>query len=526
MVGDQFPFESQPGKLTADCVTTHQRKKMKLTIFSRVMIAHSTLILLILAVNLFAVSKLRLVWQLNTKALTVDAACINEEKRLLKSFLAEMRNAEKYLVMRDLSFLDEYGHNKNDFYDSIAKIGHTVDSEREKGLVGEIQSLHKSYELETDLVDFGKNGSVEARASLSEGIIQRVNELIRLRDQAASHKTAMARDQAASAVEVMFWLTLFGIAGAFVMAFMQARAISRPLGRLAREMHRIGQGEFYRTARIKGPTEVVELARSFNLMAIELEHLDRLKADFTAHVSHELRTPLTAIREGTALLLEGVSGPLTKSQREILEVVRNHSQRLFQSISSILDLSKMEAEMMDYEFTMCDLRALIEKSVEAVDLIARKGNVNLRLNVVGQIPVFLADERRIQQVLDNLLSNALRFSPVGGEVLVEAFPVSGDHRYAAAIEIRVSDNGPGIPAEEVRNIFKHFYQSRNQKARGQQGTGLGLAIARHIVEAHRGKIWAESEIGCGSTFHVVLPVRTDMDSNAQDLIPSKRADNG
>ena len=91
-------------------------------------------------------------------------------------------------------------------------------------------------------------------------------------------------------------------------------------------------------------------------MAEELEHLDRLKADFTAHVSHELRTPLTAIREGTALLLEGIPGPLTKSQREILEVVRNHSQRLFQSISSILDLSKMEAEMMDYEFTMCDLR--------------------------------------------------------------------------------------------------------------------------------------------------------------------------
>ncbi len=91
-------------------------------------------------------------------------------------------------------------------------------------------------------------------------------------------------------------------------------------------------------------------------MAEELEHLDRLKADFTAHVSHELRTPLTAIREGTALLLEGIPGPLTKSQSEILEVVRNHSQRLFQSISSILDLSKMEAEMMDYEFTMCDLR--------------------------------------------------------------------------------------------------------------------------------------------------------------------------
>ncbi len=526
MVGDQFPCVSQSAEMTADSAVTHRAKRMRLTIFSRVMIAQGTLILLILVVSIFAVGKLRLVSQLNREALTVDAACINEEKGLLKSFLAEMRDVEKYLLMRDLSFRDEYENNKNDFYDAITKIGYAVDSEGEKGLVSEIESLHDNYEQETDLTNFGAKGSEEARANLSEGIIQRVNKLIRLRDQAASYKTALARDHAASAANVMFWLTVFGIAGAFVMAYMHARGISRPLRGLAREMRRIGQGEFFCTAQADGPTEVVELAKSFNLMAEELEHLDRLKADFTAHVSHELRTPLTAIREGTALLLEEISGPLTQNQREILEVVRNHSKRLFQSISSILDLSKMEAEMMDYEFTMCDLRALIEKSVEGVDLIARKADVELRSKIIGSIPVFLADERRIQQVLDNLLSNALRFSPAGGEVRVVAFPVRGDHRNAAAVEIRVSDDGPGIPAGEIQNIFKHFYQSRNQKAKGQQGTGLGLAIARHIVSAHKGRIWAQSEIGCGSTFHVVLPVRTDMDCNVQYSTLSRRANNG
>jgi two-component system sensor histidine kinase GlrK len=299
------------------------------------------------------------------------------------------------------------------------------------------------------------------------------------------------------------------------MAYLHARGISRPLSDLAREMRRIGRGEFYRTARIKGPREVGELAEAFNLMAEELELLDRLKADFTAHVSHELRTPLTAIREGTALLLEGIPGPLTKSQREILDVVRNHSHRLFQSISSILDLSKMEAEMMDYEFTTCDLRGLLEKSVEALDLIARKKDIKLQWNVAGTIPMFLADERRIQQVLDNLLSNALKFSPEGGVVRIDAFPIGGDHRRAAAVEIRVADDGPGIPAGEVQNIFKHFYQGRNEKVKGQQGTGLGLAIARHIVEAHQGRIWAESEIGRGATFHVVLPLHTGKNSGVQ-----------
>jgi two-component system sensor histidine kinase GlrK len=290
-------------------------------------------------------------------------------------------------------------------------------------------------------------------------------------------------------------------------------------------MRRIGRGEFYHTAHVNGPREVGELARSFNLMAGELEHLDRLKADFTAHVSHELRTPLTAIREGTALLLEGIPGPLTKNQSEILEVVRNHSQRLFQSISSILDLSKMEAEMMDYEFTLCDLRTLINKSIESVDLIARKRDIKLQAKIMGPISMFMADERRIQQVLDNLLSNALRFSPVGGEIRVEALTVQSDQRQDHAVEIRVSDDGPGIPAAEVQNVFKHFYQSKNQKAKGQHGTGLGLAIARHIVEAHKGRIWAESETGCGATFHVLLPIRMDVDSNMQYSTLAKRAIN-
>jgi two-component system sensor histidine kinase GlrK len=291
-------------------------------------------------------------------------------------------------------------------------------------------------------------------------------------------------------------------------------------------MRAIGRGEFFRSARVEGPAEIIQLAKSFNRMAGELEHLDRLKADFTAHVSHELRTPLTAIREGTALLLEGISGPLTKSQQEILEVVRNHSQRLFQSISSMLDLSKMEAEMMDYEFTMCDLQTLIAKSIEAVDLIARKRDITFSCSLKGPIPMFEADENRVRQVFDNLLSNALKFSPSGAQIRVEAFPVENANHGPVAVEIRISDEGPGIPGEEINNIFKHFYQSRNQHTRSRQGTGLGLAIARHIVEAHRGRIWAESKLGCGSTFHVVLPIEAKKSPASHPFTHARGAVNG
>ena len=132
--------------------------KMRLTIFSRVMIAQSTLVLLVLVISVFAVGKLRLVSQLNTEALTVDSACISEEKRLLKSFLDEMRNSEKYLLMRDNSFRDEYENNKNDFSDSMRKISYIVDTEREKTLIGQIGALHESYEQETRSDQFWGTG--------------------------------------------------------------------------------------------------------------------------------------------------------------------------------------------------------------------------------------------------------------------------------------------------------------------------------------------------------------------------------
>jgi len=470
------------------------------------MLAQSTLIALILVVSLFGLAKLNLVSRLNMDALTIDAAAINEEKRLLKSFLAEMRNGEKFILIGDKSFYEEYLKNRDDFSDALARVINHANSEREREITAEIFVLHDLYKREIEESVSGQAGSEQTKLRMTDGITERANELIRLREQAISTKTALARDHAASAAEVMLWLTLFGIAGALLLAYLHARGISRPLKKLAQEMRHVGRGDFTRAVDLNGPREVVELAGAFKMMAEELERLDRLKADFTAHVSHELRTPLTAIREGTALLLEGIPGPLTNSQREILDVVRNHSQRLYHSITSILDLSKMQAEMMDYDFTMCDLRDVIGNCINSVELIARKREISLITAIDGKTPMLMADERRIQQVLDNLVSNALKFSPEGGEIHISVFPRGTEPSQASGVEVRISDRGPGIPEGELQNIFKHFYQSTNNRVKGQHGTGLGLAIARHIVEAHKGRIWACSQTGRGATFCFTLPI--------------------
>ncbi|MBI3302846.1 MAG: HAMP domain-containing histidine kinase, partial [Deltaproteobacteria bacterium] len=344
------------------------------------------------------------------------------------------------------------------------------------------------------------------KTAISDGILLGINELIRLREEAIARKTAAARDQAVGAAKVVGWLSLGGIGSAVLLAYFHARGVSRPLRKLAQELRRVGTGEFHPSLDIRAPKEVAELAQAFNWMAERLAELDQMKADFIAHVSHELRTPLTAIQAGTDLLLEQIPGPITASQQEILEIVQNHSGQLFRSISSILDLSKMEARMIEYVQAPSDLAALIDRSVGTVRLIAQKKRIHVEVTCVSPLPLLCLDEGRIQQVLDNLLSNAVKFTPEGGAIGVSAsFKGNGDGQ-GSWVEVRVSDTGVGIPAEGMERIFDKFYQSPYHRGESMRGTGLGLAIARHIVEAHSGRIWVESRVGEGSTFVFTLPV--------------------
>lgn len=500
--------QQQKDAFGAGLRSTRQENRMRLTIFWRAILTQSILIAIIVGLSLYALKELKYLTRVNTSIATIDSASILEEKRLLKIFLAEIRNAEKFLVLKDRVFYTAYIQGGNDFSASLEEIETLVDTDQEKDTLAKLRKLHDQYKQEFSLAIAGNRSSEQAKTEIGEDIIEAINDLIRRREDVLEARTAEARDRSASAAEIMGWLTLSGITLALLLAYFHARRVSLPLKRLAQEMRRVGQGEFSRSIEFRAPQEVHELAQTFNWMTDKLGQLDKLKSDFTAHVSHELRTPLTAVREGTALLLEEIPGPLNNSQREILEVVRKHSERLSHFISSILDLSKMEAEMMEYEPTACDIAALIQKSVSMADLIARNKQVHLESTVSAHLPIVIADERRIQQVIDNLLGNALKFTPAGGRIFVSAGLKKDDNGMRDQVEVRVIDSGEGIPPEDVENVFRRFYQSSHTKGKNRQGTGLGLAIARHIVEAHGGKIWVESQAGKGSTFVFTLPLPT------------------
>lgn len=478
---------------------------MRLTIFWRVLLAQISLITLILAVSLYALSQLNQLTNLNTNILSTDTACLEEEKRLLKIFLAQMRSAEKYAALRDKAFHESFSQGARDFNDTLEKVAWLVDTQEEKDLIQQIRDFHTRYTTSLPTGSSRKSPWNKEKTAMGEGVTSGINELIRLREEGIAAKTAFARDQAASAAGVVAWLTLGGISVAVLLAYFQARGVSRPLKELAQELRYVGKGEFRRSVEVRSSREVGELARAFNWMAERLAELDEMKADFIAHVSHDLRTPLTAIQEGTALVLEEIPGPLTASQREVLEVVRGHSERLFHTISSVLDLSKMEAGMMEYSQEPTDLGFLIERSVETVRLIAQKKRIQLETFHAPDLPLMCVDEQRIRQVLDALLSNAIKFAPDQGFVRISATLAGSGNGQGRGVEVRVADSGVGVPEEEKERVFERFYQSPQHRAEGQRGTGLGLAIARHIVEAHGGRIWVENQEGEGATFVFTLP---------------------
>jgi two-component system, NtrC family, sensor histidine kinase GlrK len=484
-----------------------EERHVRLTIFWRVILAQISLMALVVAVNFYALSQLNQLTTLSAEIRATDWASIEEEKRLLRIFLAQMRNAEKYVLLRDTAFYNHFSAGNEGFDSTLERLMALIDTPRERELLGEIRDLHLQYAASLTTGLTLKSAWNKEKIEISEGITTRINDLIRFREDAIARKTKAARDHAAVAADVVGWLTLGGISLAVFLAYFHARGVSRPLKKLAQELRLVGTGEFQRCLNVHTPAEVGELARAFNWMASRLAELDEMKEDFIAHVSHELRTPLTAIQEGTTLLWEELPGPLTTSQREVVEVVRNHSERLFRFLASVLDFSKMEAGMMEYVYVPSDLYVLLDRSVQTVQLTARRKRIQVEISCPVALPLLSLDGGRMQQVLDNLLSNAVKFTPSGGMIRVMALLKDTKVARQRWVEVRVSDTGAGIPAEEVERIFDKFYQSQHHRRERERGTGLGLAIARHIVEAHSGRIWVESQLGKGSTFVVALPVQ-------------------
>ena len=233
----------------------------------------------------------------------------------------------------------------------------------------------------------------------------------------------------------------------------------------------------------------------------KLKELDRLKSNFLATMSHELRTPLTSVIGYSEMMLEGLGGPLTAEQREYLGIIMEKGENLLQLITSILDISKIEAGRVRLVLSEVEPAVLMRDAVATLLPLARKKGLKVSCEP-GQLPRLVADRDKLRQCLVNLCSNAVKFTPAGGNVTVRGETLAGDR-----LAMHVADTGIGISAEHLSKVFDVFYQVDGSSTREYGGAGLGLAIVKSFVEAHGGEVKAESVPNGGSTFSLILPLR-------------------
>jgi two-component system phosphate regulon sensor histidine kinase PhoR len=229
------------------------------------------------------------------------------------------------------------------------------------------------------------------------------------------------------------------------------------------------------------------------------KQLDRMKSDFVNMVAHELRSPLVSIRQLNSVLAEGLAGPLNEKQGEFVEKVLRKIDVLLKLINDLLDVAKIEAGKYVRAHVPTDIGQIIEEMVAFMEPRAKEQGLTLTY-VCKDLKPIQADPKGIEEVLNNLLSNAINYSPDGGQVTITAKGTSG------YVEIKIHDTGIGIPQEELPKIFDKFYRIKHPKTRNVMGTGLGLSIVKGVVEAHRGTIDVESVLGQGTTFRILLPV--------------------
>lgn len=245
--------------------------------------------------------------------------------------------------------------------------------------------------------------------------------------------------------------------------------------------------------------ETQDKNRQLQVANERLQELDRLKSDFVANVSHELRTPLTAIKGAVDLILREVPGPLTEKQMHYLTRVRSNTQHLAGLINDLLDLSKIEEGKIELQSERVPLDRLAHEVLETLRPIAAEKSIELAAKLEPSVLVW-ADRDKVTQVLTNLIGNAIKFTPLHGNV-----SLSSTSKSDGWVRVSISDTGPGVSLNEREKIFDKFYQSAPNGESKPKGTGLGLAICKTLVELHGGKIWVESERKGGSVFHFTLP---------------------
>ncbi|MBN1756099.1 HAMP domain-containing protein [bacterium] len=302
----------------------------------------------------------------------------------------------------------------------------------------------------------------------------------------------------------LFLISLF-------IAVLITTRIAKPISRLKRATLIAKKGKYDQLIPVTTNDEIGELTGAFNEMLMELGVLEDMKSGFVASITHDLKSPLGRIKGGLANLNDQLLGPLNRSQKKLIQMMEKDAKTLGTLIYNLLDLQKIEAGTFKLDYQEVCLADFLHDCLQDYSLELEDKKIELRVSLLLDGQQIMIDTRQMARVIDNLINNAMRFTPPGGKITVEAEKMGNTVRFG------IIDTGAGIPPEDIKNIFNKFFQVKlNQK--GNKGSGIGLTITKGIIEAHLGKIWVESDLDYGTAFYFELPLKPPEETSNQEVI--------
>jgi len=447
-------------------------------------------------------------WNLHRKA--------NAYRQLQHDTTSQLYNAATALLVPNEQFLDVTLRQLDQFRYDLDRLRFLAQDERE--LFSQIQEEYHSFiKVVAQVVELIRSGKGDEgrelqfnKARLLADRLERLtNQLVNKTE--ADMVESITESQAAylSSQRLTTGIAAFSMVVAILLGFTISRSLIAPLQQVDQQLKQIAAGDFPRRLEIPNRDELGTLAANLNFMNRELERLyqqleaaSRHKSQFLANMSHELRTPLNGILGLTEMILDKIYGEVPEKIRSALEDVQASGRHLLGLINDVLDLSKIEAGRVTLSLHDYSMQEVVQAVFTAMQPLAAAKNLALKVTMPPDLPPGKGDQRRITQVLMNLVGNAIKFAETG-EVLVQVGISDGS--FLAS----VSDTGPGIAPVDQERIFEEFQQVVGSSSRSKGGTGLGLTIAKRIIEMHGGRIWVESKVGVASTFSFTLPLRVE-----------------
>ncbi len=483
---------------------------MNLSIFMRLILGFGGIVAIVVSLGTYVSLKLGQLNSLTESIALHDSTIIKISEDISNAILSQRSFEKKYLISGDEDFLKKFQEITQVVANKLDELDKTIQSSEYRERLAKVRDAYEQYlslfEAEQEFIAAKLEYPALVYRQEKEDCINKITVSLQWiinranldREEKIRHSEEMSNHVARVATTMSALAAILGL----IISFFTTRSINRSILLLRKKTSEIARGNFGERVNITSPPEIKRLADDFNIMSQRLSELDKMKIDFIAHVSHTLRTPLTAIREASSMLLEGTYSNQPEKQYELFKITKEECERLINSVNKILDLSRMEAGMMTYSYRPCDLIHVLQKIIIKLTPIARRKKIDLQFEPKSDMPLVNIDRERIGQAIENLLDNALKFSPQQKGVVRVTCTLSQDGK---GVKISVSDNGPGIPAENLQVIFERFRRIEDG-IEIPRGTGLGLSIAKHIISAHGGQIWVESQPGKGSTFSFTLPL--------------------